>query len=145
MMHLLKSWWRRLQNWQHLCWWPDEHLFCHMEGSTGYRQIKWSRQRFPWVQADAAGTSSISEDQRPRRRWRTEPGPKCGSKRRPAHNPGSDLIFCIKASLHNTSVPMTGSTGRALTGRSPPLQCPSVPRETIFPAKPQVSTAGFQH
>lgn len=71
--------------------------------------------------------------------------PKCGSERRSAHNPGSDLIFCMKASLHNTSVPVTGSTGWALTGRRPPLRCPSVPRETIFPAKPQVSTACFQH
>lgn len=42
-------------------------------------------------------------------------GPKCGSEGHSAHNWGSDLIFWIKASLHNTSVPMTESTGQLLT------------------------------
>lgn len=42
--------------------------------------------------------------------------PKCGSEGGGgrvhfAHNSGSDLIFWIKASLHNTSVPMTEQPG----------------------------------
>lgn len=42
-------------------------------------------------------------------------GPKCGSEGHSVHNWGSDLIFWIKASLHNTSVPVMESAGQLLT------------------------------
>lgn len=96
---------------------------------TDYWQIEWSRQKFPWVRC----TIDPSEWEAVQNHGGREP--ECGSERWPAHNPASDLIFCMKTSLHNTSVPMAGSSGRALTGRRPPLQSPSVPRETIFPSE----------